>query len=238
MTITFTVTIDTRDQIAAAFVAHAADERMGGALGRIKKSDHPLMTANLMRHWPADADGLCRILLNDVAGTLVWRAMAIADMAAGRDIRSDLAGRLGVRVEDAFVYVRKNTYSRGIRCNASTVSRGTDRYMAACARLGLIPSERHPDGRRHWTVSTQKIITGGLHCMFDGGWNLVDPDLDSGDSANHIVMYRTGFLLEPTIVDGRMFRPRASSLFLTPVPDPVVVTLSAADEDALELLAA
>lgn len=212
MTTTFTVTTETRDQIALALVAHGDDGRVRVALGRrLKKVEHPICIAGIVRHWPADEDGRCRIPLNDVEGTMVWRAMAVYDMAAGRDIRSDLAGRLGVKVEEAFIYIRN--FSRG--CHAYNGTR-----------------KRHTDSHRKWTHGMLKLIDGDGHAMRGGVWNPVDPP--HGDCWNHNIMFRAGLVLEPVIVDDTRFRPRASSLFLTPVPDVVPVSLSIADEDALK----
>jgi hypothetical protein len=217
--ITFTVTPEIRDEIAVALVAHASDPRMASALGRVKKADHPLMTAGLVRFWPADADCRCRIALNDVAGTLVWRAMAVADIVAGRDITADLAGRLGVTVEDAFDYVLKCASKVGHRC---------DPY---------VESSQEPSGRQ-WTRAIKHILAGRqIGVPYDGMDNM--PRFDSDKKRrNYASMDRAGLMLRPTLDDlGLNFRPRASSLFLTPVPDVVPVTLSAADDAAIAGLA-
>jgi hypothetical protein len=217
--ITFTVNPEIRDEIAVALVARASDPRMAGALGRVKKADHPLMTAGLVRFWPADADCRCRIALNDVAGTLVWRAMAVADIIADRDITADLAGRLGVTVEDAFDYVYKYTRKAGYHCHAHVV----------CS---------HEPRGRQWTRATKHILAGKKIALpYDGMDNL--PRFDSDKKRrNYASMDRAGLMLRPTLDGlGLDFRPRASSLFLTPVPDVVPVTLSAADDAAIAGLA-
>ena len=220
--ITFTVSTVTRDQIAAALVAYAADERLKGDFGRrIKKSEHPIMIAGIVRVWPTAADGMHRFALNDLEGTLVWRAMAVADMAAGRDINSDLAGRLGVRTTEAFIYVRKRTYRRGHHVYAYNGN--------PCSEPPLT-----------WTQPVQYILAGkplntpSAHRYGEP----FDPFFD-GDPwrRNEFVMRHVGFMLEP-VVQGDTYTPRASSLFLTPVSEVVPVTLSAVDCEALKVLAA
>jgi hypothetical protein len=217
--ITFTVTLEVRDAIAIALVAHASDPRMAGALGRVKKADAPLTTAGIVRFWPADSDGRCRIALNCVAGTLVWRAMAIADCVAGRDITADLAGRLGVTVEDAFLYVLKCASKVGHRC---------DPY---------VESSQEPNGRQ-WTRAIKHILAGRqIGVPYDGMDNLPRFDNDK-KRRNYASMDRAGLMLQPTLDDlGVYFRPRASSLFLTPVPNLVTMTFSVADDEAIAGLA-
>jgi hypothetical protein len=192
---------------------------MAGALGRVKKADAPLTTAGLVRFWPADSDGRCRIALNSVAGTLVWRAMAIADIVAGRDITADLAGRLGVMVEDAFLYVFK--------C-ASKVGHRRDPY---------VESSQEPNGRQ-WTRAIKHILAGRqIGVPYDGMDNLPRFDNDK-KRRNYASMDRAGLMLQPTLDDlGVYFRPRASSLFLTPVPNLVTMTFSVADDEAIAGLA-
>jgi hypothetical protein len=216
--ITFTVTTETRDQIALALVAHADDLRVRVALGRrLKKAEHPICIAGIVRHWPADADGSCRIAVNDVEGLMVWRAMAVADMAAGRDIHSDLAGRMGVRVEDALIYIRKFTYRRGHHVYAYNGN--------PCSKPPLT-----------WTQPVQYILAGNP-LNTPSAHRYVAPFLD-GDPwrRNEFVMRDAGLMLEP-VIHGDTYTPRASSLFLTPVPDVVQISLSIADDEALSLLA-
>ena len=213
--ITMTTTLAMRDELAVALVAYAADPRMAGALGRVKKVDHPLTCAALVRVWPSDADGRCRIALSDVAGTLAWRAMAIADIVAGRDISADLAGRLGVTVEAAFAYIDKYSASIGHRWPAYTE-----------------PS-RGQCGRR-WTGATERILAGRPIPVPEDGMD----NMPRFDKNRRRMVYtsisRAGLMLPPTLdASGLFFRPRASSLFLTPVPDLVTVSFSAADEVAI-----
>lgn len=207
---------------AAAMVAHAADPRVvvrvGLVKGRVSKSDYPAAIATLIRVWPADADGLCRASFSDLIGTMIWRTMAINDMAADRGLQADLAGRLGVRTEDAYGYVRKLTYALA-------------RHLTAYDS----DTRRYSGGR--WTHTVQAVIEGTtfrvgyrreLAAQFEAfggndygilrGVGLVLPAMDAVDDTGAEVVIA-----------------RPSSLFLTPVRD--VEPLDRVDEEALDMLA-
>ncbi|MBP1294311.1 hypothetical protein [Bradyrhizobium elkanii] len=219
--ISMTFTTETRDQIAAALVAHAADPRVlvrvGFVKGRISKSDYPAAIAALIRVWPADFDGFCRASFSDLVGTIIWRAMAIYDMAAGRGLQADLAGRLGVGTEDAYAYVRQLTYA-------------TDRNLTAYNSA----TRSHSGGR--WTSAVQAVVDGttiragyGERAMFE----------DFGGS-EYGIMLGVGLVLPVAdAIDDEgtaTIIARPSSLFLSPVCD--VEPLDRADEEALDMLVA
>jgi hypothetical protein len=63
---------------------HGTDARLSGALGRVLREDSPLAVGGIICAWPAESDGRFRIALSDVAGNIVWRAFAIAEIATGR----------------------------------------------------------------------------------------------------------------------------------------------------------
>jgi hypothetical protein len=217
--IIFTVMLDVRDELAAALNAHVDDRRLQGAVGRIKRAEHPLTTAGVVRVWPADADGRCRIALSDVAGTLAWRAMAIADMVAGREASNDLAARLGVSTQDAFAYIEK--YTSDIRERwPRLIRRGPD------------------EGGHQWTFATKAILAGRRIPIPDGGMDNIARYDKNLRRRTYALLTRAGLTLPPAVeVDGLYFRPRASSLFQTPTPAAMPVTFSAEDEEAIRLLA-
>lgn len=216
--IIFTVTPLVRDEIAAALISYEDDARMLGALGRAKKGDHPLITAGLVQVWPSDADGCCRIALSDAAGTLAWRAMAIADIAAGRDITTRLADRLGVETQGAFAYIDKYTTAIG-------------------QRWPRLTQTRTGQNDRQWTRAAEKVLAGRripMPCEVNDM-----PAFDKNVRRRaYASMVRARLTLPPIIHDRESyFTPRASSLFLTPIPIAVAAMFSAEDEEALAELA-
>lgn len=216
--ISMTFTTETRDQIAAALVAHGADPRVlvrvGLVKGRISKSDYPAAIAALMRVWPADADGLCRASFSDLVGTMIWRAMAIYDMAAERGLEAALAGRLGVRTEGAYDYVRKLTFALG-------------RHLTAYDS----DTRRYSGGR--WTLHVQAIIEG---TTFQLGYRRERAaQFEAFGSSDYGILRGVGVVLPVDDTGAEAVIARPSSLFLTPLAD--VEPLEMADEEALDMLA-
>ncbi|PDT88767.1 hypothetical protein CO669_18575 [Bradyrhizobium sp. Y36] len=207
-----TFSAETRDQIAAALVAHGEDERVLTLVGRkIRKGEQPSVLANVLRVWPADADGLCRVRLTDVEGLLVWRSMALYDIAAGRGLEADLAGRLGVRTDGAYDCFRKLTCPRA-RHRLSAYDRATRSHTA-----------------HRWTRDMQSIV--------DGKTFVVYPDeryrFDVGGGSDYAALLGLGLVL-PAIDCESGVTAHPSSLLMTPVPDPEPLEL--ADDEALAAL--
>ena len=110
----------TLERVIAALRVHHDDPRMGGGLAaKIKREEMPASLAGLFGVWPADEDGIYRIPLTDNGLALVWRAYAIAEIAAGRgrlaslDKHSECLGI--VNFDPAFVYVCDQMRGRGVR---------------------------------------------------------------------------------------------------------------------------
>jgi hypothetical protein len=116
--IVYTVTDETKAAVVAALAAHGSDCLALAGLGRIAKEDSALATGAIVAVWPADADGMYRIALNDAAGMIVWRAYMCAEIAAGRGKRRNV-GRycdaLGVEARTAHAYVVAAVKGTGMR---------------------------------------------------------------------------------------------------------------------------
>jgi hypothetical protein len=116
--IVYTVNAETKGAMAAALAAHGTDRLTLAGLGRIARDDSALATSAIVVAWPADADGLCPIALNDTAGMIVWRVYMLAEIAAGRGKRRNI-GRycdaLGVEVRTAHAYVVAAVKGTGMR---------------------------------------------------------------------------------------------------------------------------
>jgi hypothetical protein len=205
--IVYTVNAETKAEIIGALSAHGTDPRMSGALGRVKREDSPLAIAGIVEAWPADADGRYRISLSYTAGTLVWRAYAIAYIARGGN-----HGRLGsirwfedvlgVATEPAYEYVCHQVKGRGVRpcANASRMSWSS-------ATKWVVEDGDIPEPRRRWARST---------------WR--------GRAVAHDTYREIGLALTP---NRGAWSPCATLLFHTPKSTPVQPMLSPADEAAL-----
>lgn len=116
--IRYTMTTETKDALHAALQAHGADHLAPAGLGRVSRDDSALATAAIIGAWPADADGMHRLALNDEAGLIAWRAYILAEIAARRGRRADIAkygADLGVQTEDAYDYVTTVVRGTGLR---------------------------------------------------------------------------------------------------------------------------
>lgn len=147
--IVYTVNAETKGAMAAALAAHGTDRLTLAGLGRVARDDSALATGAIVVVWPADADGLCRIALNDTAGMIVWRVYMLAEIAAGRGKRRNI-GRycdaLGVEVRTAHTYVVAAVKGTGMRPVAGDTWADNTMWVA-CDGDGVA------DPRKRWARS-------------------------------------------------------------------------------------
>jgi hypothetical protein len=86
-----------------------------------RRDDDPRTIAPTVAAWPADADGLFRIALPHRDLTILWRAWALAAIAAGRGARAaadEYAAKLNLTIgpdlTDAYDYVATRLAGRGV----------------------------------------------------------------------------------------------------------------------------
>ncbi|HEX7883559.1 MAG TPA: hypothetical protein VF499_12560 [Afipia sp.] len=206
--IIYTMTAEAKTASVAALNAHAEDPRLPGALGRVSRQDAPPFLSDFISVWPAEADGRYRIALPDVAGVLVWRAHAIAEIAAGRGRLADLAdyqAALGIdETQPAFDYV----------CHQMK-----RRYIRPCATAD----------HDSWTAATEWVVRDGD--VPDPRTRWVRDALYSRQAA-----YRSYVAAGLAMPGQDSQRPRASLLFVTPKPAhklPPKPKLTAAEDDAI-----
>ncbi|SDG59782.1 hypothetical protein SAMN05216338_1001857 [Bradyrhizobium sp. Rc2d] len=118
--IIYTITKAVRDNVTAVLRLHHDDPRMaGGFKVKVRRDELPGSLAAVVDAWPAEQDGTYKIALSEVAGALVWRAYAIAEIAAGRGKLAavdEYGKRLGVaHFDTAFAYVCDQMRGHGIR---------------------------------------------------------------------------------------------------------------------------
>lgn len=118
--IIYNLTKEVRDDVIAALRLHQDDPRLaGGFTVKVTRNEIPAALADTIEVWPPALDGTYKIALSDVAGALVWRAYAIAEIAAGRGRLAavdDYVKRLGiVHPAEAFAYICDQMRGRGIR---------------------------------------------------------------------------------------------------------------------------
>lgn len=207
--ITYKVTAETKSALVAALAARGDDPRMSGALGRVAREEATPFLAGFISVWPAEANGSHRIALSDVAATLVWRAYAIAEIAAGRGRLADLADyqvSLGVdETQPAFDYVCHQMKGSGIR---------------PCATADH-------DG---WTAATEWVVRDG---------DLPDPRTRWVRDAfySRYATYRRYAALGLAMPGQDSQRPKATLLFVTPKPTKPQPTLTSAEDAAIAELA-
>lgn len=112
------MTLEKRAAMVVALQAHGTDRLSVAGLGRVHRNDSALVTAAIVSVWPAEADGTLKVALTDVAGFIAWRAFILAEIAAGRGKRSDIAGycaTLGVETREAYEYVCVAAKGHGVR---------------------------------------------------------------------------------------------------------------------------
>jgi hypothetical protein len=112
-----TMNAETKASVLAALNVYATSP---GILVTIRKHDEqPATIAMMLEHWPADADGLFRIGLIFPHVTIVWRAWALAEIAAGRGLLRDFESyrdKLGIEsMSTAYEYAAK--LLKGSGCN-------------------------------------------------------------------------------------------------------------------------
>lgn len=211
--IVFSVNKAMRDCIVAALRIHHDDHRMlGGLTAKIKREEIPAALAGLFDIWPADQDGAYRVALSDVGGTLVWRAYAIAEIAAGRGTLATLdkhSKRFGVvRFDPAFAYICDQMRGRGVRpCSDA------DRDCWADTTSWVVNDGFAGEPRKRWARST---------------W---------ARRANTHEAYAVAGLAKRGC---STWYPEATLLFVTPRPEPALVhaVLSPEDDAAMANLAA
>ncbi|HEX7883583.1 MAG TPA: hypothetical protein VF499_12695 [Afipia sp.] len=206
--IVYTVTEAVRDAIVAALNAHAEHPSLFGALGRITREDNPKVLAGFISIWAADADGKYRIARSDVGGALIWRAHAIAEIAAGRGRLADLADYkavLGIdETQPAFDYVCHQMKRRCIRPCATA-----DHDSWTAATEWVVRDGDVPDPRTRWVRDALYSRQAAYRSYAAAG--LAMPGQDSQ-------------------------RPGATLLFVTPKPThklPPKPRLTAAEDDAI-----
>jgi hypothetical protein len=112
-----TMTAETKASVLSALHAFACSPQM---LVTLRKHDEqPATIAMLLEPWPADDDGLFRVGLIFPHVTIVWRAWAMAEIAAGRGLLRDWESyrdKLGIEsVTTAYEYAAK--LLKGTGCN-------------------------------------------------------------------------------------------------------------------------
>jgi len=116
---TIEVTAETQTKLVAALNVHALDPRICVTVRRHAES--PAFISGIIDAWPADEDGLFRPALSFDHLTVLWRAYALAEIAAGRGWRKfgeDYASELGLTGGDfvpAFDYAAKRLKGAGVR---------------------------------------------------------------------------------------------------------------------------
>ncbi|MBP1294130.1 MULTISPECIES: hypothetical protein [Bradyrhizobium] len=198
----------TLERVIAALRVHHNDPRMGGGLAaKIKREEMPASLAGLFEVWPADEDGTYRLAVTDNGLALVWRAYAIAEIAAGRgrlaslDKHSECLGI--VNFDPAFDYVCDQMRGRGVRPCSD-----------AC--------------RQSWTDVTDWVVNDGVADEPRKRWA---QSAWARRASAHRAYVAAGLARRGCDI----WHPEATLLFVTPRPraTPVHETLSNEDEAAL-----
>ncbi|MBB5046855.1 hypothetical protein HNR60_001604 [Rhodopseudomonas rhenobacensis] len=202
--IIYTMTQETKTALVAALRAHGTDPLATCGLGRIRRDDDALATEGIVAAWPADADGMYRIALDDKSGLLAWRCYMLAEIAAGRGRladRDDYESALGISTVPAFEYVCAAAKGRGVR-----PCRDADHDFWSSGTSWVVNPDRarEPKGR------------------FSGSaWR--------GRADTHRALAGAGLALP-----GRnVWSPVATALFVQPRPAPAPVAMAAEDDAAI-----
>jgi hypothetical protein len=202
--IIYTLTKAVRDDVVAALRLHQDDPRMaGGFTVKVTRNEIPAALAGTIEVWPAEPNGTYKVALPDVAGALVWRAYAIAEIGAGRGglaAVDEYAKRLGVvHLDEAFAYICDQMRGRGIRpCSDADHDSWTEATR-------WVTCDGHTDEpRKRWARSAWR---GRAHA--------------------HETYAAAGL-----VVPGRnTWHPLATLLFVTPRPEPVFVSTALTPEE-------
>jgi hypothetical protein len=210
---TIIVADTTRQTLLAALDAHAMDHSIGV---KIRRRDEDRRTiAATVAAWPADADGLFRIALPHRDLTILWRAWALAEIAAGRGARAaadEYAAKLNLTIAPDL----------------------TDAYDYVAARLAGSGVHGTNGSRTGWTQSAMWVLGDGetrkpYRRYEASGWR--------SRARAHDACAATGLALP-----GRnTWHPKATMLFLTPVEklSPAqAVALTKEESDAIDAMMA
>ncbi|MEH2512229.1 hypothetical protein V1291_003583 [Nitrobacteraceae bacterium AZCC 1564] len=162
----FSMSEDTKSRILAALDAHGNAPLATASRRRIKFRDFPWVTREVMAPWPADEDGIHRVVMTDVAAAITWRAFVLAEIAAGRGCRSDLneyRTLLGIETRPAFDYVCLVARQRHVNCADAARTRWTKATQWLVDGGGDIPKGRSARDIRYLRESThRKLAALGL----------------------------------------------------------------------------
>jgi hypothetical protein len=196
------ITEDTKTKLVAALNVHALDPRICVAIR--KHAESPAFIAGVIDAWPPDEDGLFRPALSFDHLTVLWRAYALAEIAAGRGLRKfgdDYASELGLTGGDfvpAFDYAAKRLKGAGVR-------------------------PRHPDAG--WTRAMEWV-------RYDG--DTKKPRKFANSTWRTRANMHDACAAADLALPGRgTWNPQATILLMTPKEKPVAPKLSAEDDAAL-----
>jgi hypothetical protein len=201
---TIKITAETKTAVLAALNAYALAPEI---LVTIRKhDDNPRVIALIIEPWPADEDDMFTIGLLFAHLTILWRAYALYEIAAGRGLRKDAdkyAAQLGIKLVPAFDYVAKRlkgTRTRGVNGSRTAWTNGFEwvRYDGDVRKPG--PKFARSAWRAR-AVAHTACIAAGLALPGRNTWN-----------------------------------PQATMLFATPEAQIAPPTLAKVDADALATL--
>jgi hypothetical protein len=113
---TIKLTAETKIAVLAALYAYALAPEI---LVTIRKhDDNPRVIALIIESWPPDEDGKFTIGLLFTHLTILWRAWALYEIAAGRGLHKnseEYAAKLGIKIIPAFDYVARRLKGTGSR---------------------------------------------------------------------------------------------------------------------------
>ena len=110
------ITAETKTAVMAALRVYALAPEICVTIR--KHDDNVRVIVLIIESWPADADGMFTIGLSFAHLTVLWRAYALSEIAAGRGLRKnadEYAARLGIDLVPAFDYVARRLKGTGFR---------------------------------------------------------------------------------------------------------------------------
>jgi hypothetical protein len=198
---TIKLTAETKIAVLAALYAYALAPEI---LVTIRKhDDNPRVIALIIESWPPDEDGKFTIGLLFTHLTILWRAWALYEIAAGRGLHKnseEYAAKLGIKIIPAFDYVARRLKGTG--------SRSTN------------------GDRTAWT-------NGFKWVRYDGNvekpWKKFASSAWRGRANAHTACVASGLALPGRDI----WNPQATMLFATPEEQVATTTLAKVDADAL-----
>ena len=110
-----TITSETKTAILAALRRYALAPEICVTIR--KHDDNARVIALIIESWPPNEDGTFTIGLSFQHLTVLWRAYALYEIAAGRGLRknaADYAAKLGIEIVPAYDYVAKRLKGSGL----------------------------------------------------------------------------------------------------------------------------